>query len=378
MEPKIEKNRWNDYFMRQGEDFVSFWKEYLSVGRKKILVILGVGFDPRTTTAFRKIFNSPFDGDIDVIILEYFKNDLREIERYEKSVRTNKKDLDEYLKFLKPKNKTFIDIILRSADNRNIASNNALKIIKNFDQIANYNDIIIDISAIPPGVYFPLINKLLILLDRYANNKINLHIVGTENSYIDKLIEDEGLDENASYIRSFGGLDLERNKDLPKIWIPILGENKKEQIRILNKFAAYDEIYPLLPFPSYDIRRGDTLITFYDKTLNIEDTNIIYADEQNPFQVYRILRDTMDRYQKSFALIKGCKIHISLLASKLLSIGALLAAYENRQSATHVNVGIVHLEPHGYIINNGEDEILKYMSHNQFFELWLTGEPYES
>lgn len=369
-------NRWKNYFLKKDGEFKTFWTQYLSEKNKNILMIMGLGFDPRTASAVKDVFPERYEN-VDFYILQHFRNEYKEIEKYEKSVKKNKKDLLEYLNVINRKERTFIDIILRSNDNRNLSYTNTNKIIQSIDQIERYTDIIIDISAIPTGVYFTLVNKLLTLIDSQAKKKINLHIVVTENSMLDSIIIDELADENASCIKGFGGIITERTKDMKSIWMPILGENKEQHLKILNTFTGFDEICPVLPFPSYNIRRGDELIANYYETLKIENTNnIIYADEQNPFQVYRLLRDAIYRYTETFQILNGCKIMLSALSSKLLSLGVLLAAYDSKNSLPKYQVGVLHLEPYSYNVNGGESKLQEFNCNSSLFELWLTGEPY--
>jgi hypothetical protein len=108
-------------------------------------------------------------------------------------------------------------------------------------------------------------------------------------------------------------------------------------------------------------------------TIPIEPRNIIYADEQNPFQVYRQIKKTVNHYNQSLAILGGCKIIISALSSKLLSIGALLSAYEAK--GENILVGIANVESNGYHMD--EEESLQNNSSAELFELWLAGNCYE-
>ena len=62
----------------------------------------------------------------------------------------------------------------------------------------------------------------------------------------------------------------------------------------------------------------------FDEATKYEGQNIIYVPEQNPFEVYRTLSQTITDYNETLAVVKGCDIVISTFSSKLLSIGALL------------------------------------------------------
>ena len=60
----------------------------------------------------------------------------------------------------------------------------------------------------------------------------------------------------------------------------------------------------------------------------LDPRNFLYASELNPFEVYRQLRAAVQHYEKVFQLLGGCRVAISPLSSKLMSLGALLVAYE--------------------------------------------------
>jgi hypothetical protein len=98
-----------------------------------------------------------------------------------------------------------------------------------------------------------------------------------------------------------------------------------------------DEICPVIPFPSRDRRRGDGLIEEYRQLLfddyRVEPANIIYASEYNPFEAYRQLFGVIVRYRDALRELGGCKVYVSPLSSKLLSVGALLACYDHRAQA---------------------------------------------
>jgi hypothetical protein len=76
------------------------------------------------------------------------------------------------------------------------------------------------------------------------------------------------------------------------ISIPLIGEGKTESFKkIINGFDA-DDICPILPFPSCNLRRSDNLLWEYcdifTNVLMIEAHNILYVDEKNPFELYAI------------------------------------------------------------------------------------------
>jgi len=201
-------------------------------------------------------------------------------------------------------------------------------------------------------------------------------VVVSESLDLDRVIRAQGIDDEATYLHSFsGGVDMEATANIPRVWIPILGEDRGGELERIYDLVRPNEICPVLPFPSSDPRRGDNLILYYRELLfdrlRVEPSNIIYASEKNPFEVYRELTRTVNRYSDALRPLGGCKVVISTLSSKLLSLGALLAAYELRRAGKEV--GIAHVEARGYEIFHVDPDVCV-----ELFELWLTGECYAS
>ena len=102
--------------------------------------------------------------------------------------------------------------------------------------------------------------------------------------------------------------------------------------------------------------------------IEVEPRNFIYADENNPFDLYRGLCRLSDRYTKPLAPVGNVTVVTSVHGSKVMSVGALLAAYEK-------NLEVVSAGPTGYRIQPGV-EIDKVGTSGHLICLWLDGEPY--
>ena len=152
------------------------------------------------------------------------------------------------------------------------------------------------------------------------------------------------------------------------------GEGKLGHFDRIYNLVAPDEIAPIVPFPCKNPRRSDNLILEYRRhifdTHRIGPSNFIYVPEQNPFGVYREIRSAIQHYSNSLQTLGGCKVVLSALSSKLLSLGALLAAYELK-GAGHA-VGIAHVHALGYNMTNPPSRA----KTGEIFEVWVTGEPY--
>lgn len=374
--------RWENYFMRSGPEFEAFWSKYQTDSKPDILFIMGMGFDPRTNIGIEAVFSSGSPQKRDTLLLRYYKSKEDIEEPTDPKVQEHIDRLTVFLNTAGYPAAQEKNIILRSDDDKSIASINATYIIPDISIFEKYSDIIIDISAMPRGVFIPLINKCLDLVDQYnaANNiKKNLHVVVSENSNLDGLIVDKGTDEAATYIYGFRIKEIDKTVDQKEVWIPILGENQTNQFDKIKIELNPVEVCPILPFPCENLRRGDRLIIEYQDRLlndsNVELKNIVYADESNPFQAYRLLNGTIQRYNDSFKLLSGCKIIVSVLSSKLLTIGAFMAVYEKKKEGS--NIGIMHVESMGHELSASfEEHKNEVAKHNKLFEIWLAGTPY--
>lgn len=378
------KLRWDDYVLNADEKFELFWINYYKGKKRKTLFIIGVGFDPRSIDATTSISSFDNIGRKDVVGLRYFANeDEAKSGQTPKQVKANQDKLDQLVIEGKINNLAIKNITLRSNDDKHIASINATRIFSKIDEISLYTDLIFDISAMPRGIFIPLLNKLLSLVDNHNKSRsegiINLHVVITENPALDSKIQNLGSTDEATFIHGFTVPEKTITKDLKKVWIPLLGESQSEQFSLIRKSIEPVETCIVLPFPSKNLKRGDLIVDEYKDLLfndtDFEPRNIVYVNESNPFQVYRLLSQTIYRYQKSFALLEGCKIIISALSSKILSLGAFMAVYESKKGDQ--NIGIKQVESMSHQIEEKVvHEALSLLSANIPIHIWLAGEPY--
>lgn len=375
--------RWNTYVLMKGKlEILPFWQNHLKDKSKKILFFLGKGFDIRMNDGIKLIANSNPDVDITCFLIEFNEGIDSSSRDYKKHVENNIKQLHS-IQNISVETKKIEMWKGKGRNKRRIGDKEAADILTSYNDIKSFSEIIVDISALPRSIYFSLIGKLLTLID---TNKLNgketnnLFILTSENAKIDQLTLDEDPDDDLKYSFGFGG-GLELTFDNPIIWFPILGENKKNQIIGAHNKINPTEICPLLPFPSKDPRRSDTLIIEYHQLmfdeLRIEPQNLLYVPEQNPFEVYRSLSNAIINYNTTLSILNGCKAAISTFSSKLLSIGALMTAYElNNRVEDKIGVGLLNVDAKGYKIESEELIIEIHEDESELFLTWLTGDPY--
>ncbi len=371
-------SRWEHYFIRSGNECLTFWRDYLTEKSRKVLIILGLGFDPRMSLGLKMLLESDAQCVKECLLIKYNEGPNSPSCEYQALVDKNIIEIQSLLG-----NKGIVrevDVLMMTEDGRRIGSRRAGDAISD-DIITKFDEIVVDISAMPRGIYFPIITKLLYLLDNDDRNNgactsVNLHVLVAEDVSIDKKIQEEGIDEQAAYMHGFSSdLVQEATASVPKIWIPVLGEGKNEQLIRLYDHVRPDEICPVFPSPSVNPRRADDLVREYRKLLfdhlRVEPLNIIYASEWNPFEVYRQIYRTIERYNNALEALGNCKVVVSALSSKLLSVGALLAAYEAKRKG--YKIGISHVETHGYRIHG---DIGSY--NPKLYSLWIVGECYNA
>lgn len=366
--------RWDHYFLRRGNECSTFWKNYLSTSNRQLLFVLGLGFDLRMCFGLRMLMKASPGCVKKCLLIEYDEGENSPSHQYKDRVKKNLDDLSGLMGKAGVIQKA--QVSMWSTDRkRRIGSRRASDTIQ-ASTIERFTDIILDISSMPRGIYFPIIAKILYLLDKTSGmgHSVNLHVIVPEQISLDRNIQEEGIDDDASYMHGFtSDLVQESTASVPRIWIPVLGEGKEAQLIRLYDHVRPDEICPVLPSPSVNPRRADNLVAEYRELLfdrlRVEPPNFIYASEWNPFEVCRQIYRTVERYNDALKALGKCKVVVSALSSKLLSVGALLAAYETKRKG--FMVGIAHVETHGYRIQ-GEIE----PCDPELFTLWVAGECY--
>lgn len=370
--------RWSNYVLAAGEDLNSLLRLHCASAERNICVILGQGFDPRMNIGLRSILEAGGTGRRHLILLQFDEGASSPSRFYENAIKQNLADLEKLRNGVcTTESKT---VKMWGTDGRRISSHSAANLFSSAKDFADFSDVFLDISALPRSIFYPLLAKLLYLQEKNSREgkHFNLFALVAESPEMDGQIIEEGVDESGDYVHLFrGGTDRTSSTGEPKVWIPILGERQRIQLERLYELVTPQEICPILPSPALNPRRGDDLIIEYRELLfdrlRVEPRNILFASERNPFEVYRQVRKTILHYQKALGPLGGCHPVVSSVSTKLLSTGALLAAYELKQA--NLAVGIAHIETHGYRIEN-EQALIEMATRSTLFGLWLSGDCY--
>lgn len=376
--PSPSNLRWQNYVREHGAELEEFWRAHLNERERHVLFVLAKGFDPRMCRGLKMLLNAGGRGKRDVALVEFSEGSSSPSRAYGQLVDENLATLQ---KLMQGRGSvTSRPIKTRSVEGHRIASRSAGNLFKSLNEFSGYSDVVLDISATPRAVYMPLIAKILHILDReprsLASARLNFHVFVSEDPDLDRGIRDEGVEDSAVYVHPYsGGMDREATAGQPKVWIPLLGEGQRAQLERIHDLVVPDEICPVLPSPAINPRRGDDLVIEYHDLLfdrlRVEPRNFIHCSEGNPFEAYRQITKAICGYRESLHPLGGSKFVLSALSSKLLSVGALLVAYDFKTA--NIDIGIAHVECHGYYMDK---TVLETAAQNrcELFGLWLAGE----
>jgi hypothetical protein len=377
--------RWHDYVLERGDGLAQLWVDHFAPGESQPLFVMAKSFDPRSCTALEQLLETGALENVDIRMLHYNSGDEKMVDADLVSRASNNLSKIEQL-VASIGTIEAVELRTDSEGQRRNTSGSAKDVFRAYSDIESYSDIIVDISGMPRSVFFPLIARLLALIDASPDGDTgtkNLFVVVSEDPNVDTAIKHEGVDPFAEFLPFFRGTS-ERGSgiDLPTVWLPILGENRIAQLEFIeNEFNSKNlEIWPILPSPSRDPRRGDNLFIEYQKYLldnhRIDPRSFIYASEDNPFEVYRQLYRATEECRNTLKPLggpegAGCHVVYSALSSKLMSLGTLLAAYDLKTRETNkIDVGIAHVGCNNYRLEECEPD-------TEVFGLWLTGRCYD-
>lgn len=366
--------RWDPYVLAHGDGFDDFWRNHLATGVRRVLMVLGRGFDVRTLEATRRLH--ALGCDLTVWSLA-FDNGLGESEERARLTNANHSNL---IALLGTAAVTTTVIDIGGPSNASVTSQNTRRAITERRDLLDFDDVIVDISAMPRMVALTTVAKLLNDLDAAAakgGRSINLHVTVAESVSADLGAARGTLRDSVSMVHGFSGrLNAERSESWPRVWFPVLGEGQRERLELIHGIVDPDEICPVIPFPSREPRRGDEIVAEHRAILfddfQIEPSNILLACEYNPFEAYKQLFQAMDRYRRALNQLGGCKAFVSPVSSKLLSMGVLLACYDHKFGeikGQRMDVGIPYVETADYG-DPAQGAALPYDLHS----MWIRGE----
>lgn len=343
----------------------SFGQVWARPSDEPILVVCGSGFDPRAVTVLERL-RAATDRQLDGWLIE-LPEDATDL-AVRPLAQANRASIEQLI--AASGGQLRVQELPNYHDSRSLGR----LVSRHFQEagvIDGYREVMVEISAMPRSVFFPLVRGVLerahLSVDDPRSWPGELHVAVCENPELDGTI----LEEGTTPMAPIGGFAAPgREPGGTTIWVPVLGERAPVRVKALFDELEPDETCPVLPWPARDPRRGDRLVLEYRRLLfeeiRLEPRNVIYAAERNPFDLYRTLGDLHKRYLTALAPLGTVAMVLSSHSSKLLSVGVLLAAYEH-------DLVVQHVSPGTYGLHSGPEDI---RDHDEVYDLWLTGEPY--
>lgn len=326
-------------------------------GTENILMVVGKGFDPRAVRMLEIL--KDYLQEQSVWLIDYKDTTARQNEDNASRSRKNAEYIKSICKNISLDEKIVSEYSGQSGKKVLIISESVREVFTK-DAIERYENILVDVSAMPRSVSFSIIKRMLDI----KSKEQKLYILATENSGYDDEISPKIVEESAQYLPGFNTFSMSSEADDDDvIWLPALGMNMDHAFDIIVNYLKAVEICPLVPFPSKNIRRSENILRHQGERLfreyGVEKRNIIYIPERYPILVYKKLCDTVHYYKKALEIDEShsVKFVFSSQSSKLIDIGIFLAAFE--LTSEDVKVGIVVVENEGY------DSQKEYNSDNE-------------
>ena len=340
---------WNDcLFIDNSEKIVDYF-----VSKNNSLLILGKGFDPRACTILEKL--KPVMAELSVWLIDYNDRAKKDNDNNESRSENNYKRLLDLCDGV-VNQELKVPLYGGNENERTLVISESVRNAFISEKLKDFKHILIDISAMPRGVAFSIIKRIL---DIKRSNQ-GIYVLVCENSECDDKIKPVIGEESAEYLPGFNtfSMSMESDNDEKIIWLPILGMNEEDAFRIIDNYLKPIEICPVVPFPSRDVRRGENILRCYGQSIfrenSVEKRNIIYVPENYPVLVYQKLYDTVKYYEKALNISKNerqtMKYAFSSQSSKLIDIGVLLAIVNLNKE--NIKTGIVVVENQGYVLQD--------------------------
>jgi len=384
---------WDHYVFRRGDGVHELWDDLLKDRPVNLLYIAGRGFDVRAQSVMRDFVAGQQGAGRQTVSAKLLLLGFHGYELDADIEALTQENAGALEAIFAPLGKTVTVTIARREGEEEASASDALRqrVKAVLDEIAGKTDIILDVSSLPRATYLALLTNILHRLvpakvpaegtehPLYAGG-VNFQVLVAEDAKLDGQIRAEDPSNDLVNIPGFlATWQLESVQDWPLVWFPVLGEGRVNQLqKIGGSIPAEAEVCPVVPHPSKDPRRADRLLVEYREPLfdsrKTPTSNILYAQEAQPFEAYRQILGAMKRYQNSMSILGGCRLVMSPLGSKLITLGTGLACFEMRPTdlTAKYGVAIPHAEPRRYIASV---EALR-QSKPDVSVLLLTGEAY--
>ena len=352
--------RWDPCVAHRGNEVDGFINDYFAQPDRKVLLVTGAGFDPRSCTVAERLSNTATSVRA-LLIREERPNPPQD--------QSDRADANTNILLTTLADRQVVRVKIFGSDGAAVGGRNLVRVFSQQQHLQGMTDVVVDISALSAGISFPIVRYFV---ERFArsNEAVNLHVFVVHDPYLDADIRSIASDV-PGYVHGFKGRStLYDTADAARLWLPQLATGRHAALGRLYDFVKPHNTCPILPFPARDPRLGDALaeeyLTEIESTWSVDARNIVYADEGDPLDLYRTILRLDDLRKSAFAETGGSMLVLSPLGSKLMALGALLAALEH-------DLPVAHLEPISYEL---EGTVPEEIEQSNLIHIWLEGDVY--
>jgi hypothetical protein len=353
-------SRWDPCIHHRDEEACTFFSSYLGDSARKVLLICGAGFDPRSADVARRLVAAK------ARLHGFFIREERP--RPNAALVALAEANQAALSTLVPDFSVERIPIFSSDDQAVVGGRSIVRAFLQLD-LKGITDIILDMSALSLGVSFPLAK---VLFDRGSAKSVvfpNVHLVVTTKSSIDESTRSELIDRHHLIPGFTEDANLESLTGRTKLWLPQLSMNRERALEIIHTALQPGETCPIVPFPARNPRAVEELVEHYKAQIidpwRVDDRDFLFAAEDDPLDLYRTILRVDELRKATYAGAGGSLTMLSPVGSKAMAVGALLAALERA-------LPVVYVETQRYSLGTAPEPDAEV----GLVHLWLTGDVY--
>lgn len=351
--------RWDPCISHRGDDTLKFINEYFAPACRKVLLIAGAGFDPRSKTIAECLGKACSDIRQILIKEERPEPNIDLVSRADENAKNLKSSVQ---------HSRIISVDIFGTDGAVVGGRQVVRKLNEVDY-SGLSDIVVDISALSTGLCFPILRYLVERAEKISPT-INLHVFLTHNPELDSAIVPE-IGDAPDYIHGFKGQStLDHLSEAAKLWLPQLVPGRRGALNRLYAFLEPHDTCPIVPFPASSPKKADKLFAEYivelETTWSVDTRNIVYADESDPLDLYRTILKLDDLRKPVFAEVGGSLLVLSPLGSKIMALGGFMAALER-------DLPVAYVEAISYKLSSTAS---RADGGTELVHVWLEGDVY--
>ncbi len=322
---------WNNCVTHADTEVDDFIRTYFGKPDRRCLLVAGAGFDPRARKVGEKL-SAAMGGRLDAFLIREERIDPAE------SLRVSADANERAMRSLVPRTVVARIRVFDQQDGAPVGGQRITEELNRFLWPEDLTDVVLDMSALSTGVAFPAARYLLAHCEQ--SERLSFHLMISSNPELDARIVGEPY-AIPTFVRGFAGR-LGGSASLPvaRIWLPQLARGRLPTLlRILGSQEDVYKVCPILPFPARNPRRADDLISEFltllsDQAIDVRD--FIYVSERNPLDSFRKISTLKNRYDRTVDGIFEPELLLSPVGSKVMAVGAMMAAIEHELPVQHV------------------------------------------